>query len=268
MSSSPAAVAAPGPPDSTIRATSAARTVVVTRTSRVSTAWRLATRAIAPRSNATPTTTTAADVMRTRTEPRSALASPGMTLATVSGQPISSAAQRLDGRPPERTVQLVPQAPHVDLDDVRVAVEVEVPDVAQEFPLAEHLAAPAQQDLQQRQLPAGQGQLRVAPPGATRGRIQPQVAGRQYRRPLARPPAQQSPQSSHEYGVREGLRHVVVRAGIQALHLVPLTVLGREHEDWRPGSLRAQDAADPVAVDARQHEVEHDRVEGLFAGEP
>jgi hypothetical protein len=68
--------------------------------------------------------------------------------------------------------------------------------------------------------------------------------------------------------MREGLCHVVVRAGVQALHLVPLTVLGREHEDWRPGALRAQDAADPVAVDARQHEVEHDRVEGLFAGEP
>src|SRR4029453_10881143 len=140
MSSSPAAVAAPRPPNSTIRATSVARTVVVTRTSRVSTAWRLATRAIAPRSNATPTTAAAAEVMRTRTEPRSALASRGMTLTTVSGQAISGAAQRLDGRPPVRTVQLVPQAPYVDLDDVRVAVEVEVPHVGQEVPLAEYLA--------------------------------------------------------------------------------------------------------------------------------
>ena len=152
-SSSPATAGTGSPPACTTLAASAARSAAAACTSRTRAAFRLITSATAPTSRATPTTATAPPVVRTRTEPRrtrpTRRAPSTPPSAAISGQPVSGPSQRLDRRPPERTVQLVPQMPHIDLDDVRVAVEVEVPHVGQDLPLAEHLAAAAQQELQQ-----------------------------------------------------------------------------------------------------------------------
>jgi len=50
--------------------------------------------------------------------------------------------------------------------------------------------------------------------------------------------------------------------------LIPLAVLGGEHQDRGPVLLRAQRRADPIAVEARQHQVQHDRVVLVLAGQP
>ena len=107
MPSSPTAA---WPPEVTTRVTSVARTVAVIRTSRISAACRVPTRAIAAIASARPTTATAAAVIRTRTDPRRPRTSPrtaDAVSAATGGQPIAGAPHGLDGLPPERPVQLV-----------------------------------------------------------------------------------------------------------------------------------------------------------------
>lgn len=77
--------------------------------------------------------------------------------------------------------------------------------------------------------------------------------------PLPAPP-QQGLHPGDEDDVGEGLGEVVVRARVQALGLVVLAVLGGEHQDRHVVSGGAQGGADPVAVEAGQHDVEDDEV--------
>ena len=71
-----------------------------------------------------------------------------------------------------------------------------------------------------------------------------------------------------EHDERERLGEVVVGAGVERLGLVVLAVLRGEHEYRRPVARLAELVADLVAVDARQHDVEHDRVVLVLGGHP
>ena len=75
-------------------------------------------------------------------------------------------------------------------------------------------------------------------------------------------PAQQRADARAELADREGLRDVVVGAELEPDHLVELVVAGRQHDD-RHGALGAQALAHLEPVEARQHDVEHDEVDGL-----
>jgi hypothetical protein len=55
---------------------------------------------------------------------------------------------------------------------------------------------------------------------------------------------------------------------VERLDLVPLALLGRQHEDRGPDPLAAQSLAQPVAVDAGQHDVQNDHVIGALTGQP
>src|SRR5207248_3477790 len=67
-----------------------------------------------------------------------------------------------------------------------------------------------------------------------------------------------------ELAHRERLRDVVVRAELEAEHLVELLGLRGEHDDRHRGA-RAELTADLEAVDLRQHYVEHDEIEVALA---
>src|SRR5207237_3717994 len=71
--------------------------------------------------------------------------------------------------------------------------------------------------------------------------------------------AQDRPNTAHELGDREGLRHVVVSAGLEAEHAVDLGVHRREDQD-RDVALAAQSAADLDPGEARQADVEDEDV--------
>jgi hypothetical protein len=71
-----------------------------------------------------------------------------------------------------------------------------------------------------------------------------------------------------ERHVREGLGDEVVCARIQRLGFVELAVLRGQHQDGRPVPLLAEGGAQAVAVDPRQHDVEHDRVVRMLASHP
>ena len=108
----------------------------------------------------------------------------------------------------------------------------------------------------------------LAPPGPLGGRVEAQVAGLEHGRALPGAAAQQRPQPRQQHRVRERLGEVVVGAVVQRLDLVPLALLGGQHEDRGPDPLAAQGRAEPVAVDAGQHDVQHDHVVGVLPGHP
>ena len=98
---------------------------------------------------------------------------------------VAGAAHGLDRRAAERPVELVAQVADVDLDDVRVALEVVVPDVVEDVALRHDLALAAQQVLEQRELARRQVDSAPAPPRGRR--VEPEVAGLEHGRPLGAP---------------------------------------------------------------------------------
>ena len=83
---------------------------------------------------------------------------------------------------------------------------------------------------------------------------------------LAGGPAQQGPDPGQQLGQPEGLRHVVVRAGVEADDRVDLLGARREHEDQLLGAHLADLAAHLEAFDVREAEVQHQQVEALVRG--
>ena len=90
--------------------------------------------------------------------------------------------------------------------------------------------------------------------------IQPQVAHLEHRRALDRATPHQRPQPCEELGERERLRQVVVGPRIETRDAVVDRVARGEHEHRCPDAVLADPAADLEAVDAGEHQVEHDRV--------
>src|SRR5436190_24200620 len=111
-----------------------------------------------------------------------------MRSATRRIEAVANAPDRLNGLAPERQVDLASQVADVDLDDVGLAVEGEVPHFLERLALRQCFAGPAQQELQQRELTRGEGDFDSSSPAAVPGCVQHQVAHGQDRWMLARPP--------------------------------------------------------------------------------
>jgi hypothetical protein len=97
---------------------------------------------------------------------------------------------------PNGGVDLLAQVADVDLDDVEVALEREVPYVLDDLRLRQHLARPRHEELEQGELPWGELDLLVTPPAPVLGRIETEVTRGQDRRSL--PPARRM--SAREVG--------------------------------------------------------------------
>ena len=82
-------------------------------------------------------------------------------------------------------------------------------------------------------------------------------------------PPQQRPHPRHQLPHTEGLGQVVVGATVEPEHFVHFVAPGGKHQDGRVGITRitANRAAQRHAVQAGQHQVEHDQLEGLAAGQ-
>ena len=128
---------------------------------RAATTARVATRSHDPTIIAVATSTVAATVIRSRTvphEPRATDVGPssGISVGGVRDQAVAGTAHGEDGLHAERRVDLLADVADVDLDDVRVALEVGAPDLVEQLGLRDDRVGAAHQQLEQRELARGE----------------------------------------------------------------------------------------------------------------
>ena len=174
---------------------------------------------------------------------------------------VPDAANGLDQLLPVAAVDLLAQRVDVHVDDVGREIERVLPDARLDLGARDHLAAPPQEQLEERALahrqphglPAAHDLARL---GVVREVVEREGPGLDD---LGAP--QERADARQQLPEREGLDQVVVGAGVEPLDLVLDGVAGREHEDLRVHAARAQLAAELEAVArARQHQVEDDEV--------
>src|SRR6478672_13084063 len=115
------------------------------------------------------TTSVATAVMRTRTERNDGL--------SIGDQPVADAAHGLERGPPERHVDLAPEIPDVDLDDVAIASEVVAPHLIEQIPLGPNIAGSSQQRFEQIEFARGELHRHVTARAMTTARIDREVTG-------------------------------------------------------------------------------------------
>src|SRR4051794_25095236 len=249
---------------------------------RRSTACRTRTSSVAPSASAIATTPVVAIVRRARTDsargghPHHPSAGTPVALVLVGrvggDEPVAHAAYGDERMPPERLVDLAPQVTDVDLDDVGVVVREPAPDGRQELGLGDGPAVGPQEVLEQVELTRREGDRGSASGhGVCRG-VEHEVAHADGPRGAggvaSGRPAQQRFEPGHEHDPGEGLGQVVVCPEVQAVGLVVLPVLRRQHEDWDVAAVGAQPLGHAVAGQAGEHDVEDDGVVAAAPGEP
>src|SRR5215469_4253490 len=190
-----------------------------------------------------------------RTRPR---APPLMALAASSLQQVAGTTDGLNGAQAEWPIYLVPQQPHVDVDDVGVAFPASVPYVLEDLGPRQYLASVPHQHVKDRELPRRKANVRISPANCPRARVEHEVSNRQRRRPGDRCPTDQRAQPRSQLVELERFHYVVVGTAVQALHAIMDRVLRREHQDRHPPSAISKLSADLEPGDVRQPHVEND----------
>src|SRR5512139_1513953 len=216
----------------------------------------------------TATTTVASSVSRDRTVPRWRLPRDPPDSPRIADQPVPRTSHRLYVVPAERLVDLAAQPSDVDLDDVRVPVEVVLPDAVEQLELRGDEPGPPHQVLEHRELPRREPDLGHPPPASAPRRVDAQVTHLDGHRGAARGPPQQGPDVGDEHRERERLGQVVVGAGVEGLRLVVLAVLRRQDQDRRPVPPLPEHAADLEPVPAGEHQIQDQQVVAVLGGFP
>ncbi len=177
---------------------------------------------------------------------------------------IADAADRLDQLLALAAVDLLAQRVDVHVDDVGREVEGVFPDARLDLGARNDLAAPAQQQLEERALANGQLDGLAAAGDLARLRLVGQVLEDERSRRHDLGPPQQRAHARHELPEREGLDEIVVGPGVEALDLVLDRVARREHEDLGAHAAGPQLPAELQAVPrAVEHQVEDDEIRAL-----
>jgi hypothetical protein len=159
-------------------------------------------------------------------------------------------------------LQLAPQVAHVDLDRVPGRRLLVPPHRAQQLVLGHHRAGPADQHVQHRELARTQRHRRPGPPHLPPGTLHVQLPDpHPLPRPLAGRPPEQRPDLRHQHAERERLGDVAVRAQVQPVGLVDLTVLCGHQQHRRPYALGTQPLQHAITRQAGQHDVQQHDVE-------
>src|SRR5262245_59791778 len=149
----------------------------------------------------------------------------GTRSTAVGREPVPGSPDGLDRLAAERLVDLLAQPADVDLHDVRVAVELEVPDVREDVGLRDDLPAVAHEELEDGELARRERDLLVATRASVGQRVELEVAGLDRYGLLARASSQERAQAGDEHHEGERLRQEVVRSGVEGLCLVEVAVL-------------------------------------------
>mmetsp|Transcript_61822 Transcript_61822/g.146363 ORF Transcript_61822/g.146363 Transcript_61822/m.146363 type:complete len:219 (-) Transcript_61822:3668-4324(-) len=176
---------------------------------------------------------------------------------------VPHAADRVDQLDLERFIQLRTQPAYRHLDNVRIAVEVDVPHLFRHHGARQDFPTPTQQQRKQIELLGCEFESLAGPCRLSACQIDLQIrqseAGGKLSFAISPTATQQGLDPSGQFGERERLDEVVVCAAGQSLDLVFDRVAGRQHQDGRP-ALPAQFREHLEAVPSRQHHIEDDQV--------
>lgn len=120
--------------------------------------------------------------------------------------------------------------------------------------------------MQQREFAGAQIEPARSARGPARQQVDAQIAHRQLRRLALAAAAGQHVQAREQFEKGERLGKVVVGAGVESVETVVQVVARRQHDDRRL-VLAPQRLEHRHAIQVRQHDVQHDGVVGLRAGQ-
>src|SRR5262245_26831606 len=167
----------------------------------------------------------------------------------------------------ERSIDLVAESAHQDVDDVGLRIEVVFPYMGQDHRLRHDLARISHQVLEEREFTRAELDHRAAAYHLAGQKIERDVVDRD--RGWLGGPARSAYQRLHpreKFCERERLREVVVAAGLQAAHPVVHGSSRAENQHGRrtPAATQLIDHAQPVAL--WQHQIDDSHVRVVFEG--
>jgi hypothetical protein len=163
-----------------------------------------------------------------------------------------------DGSP---SAELLPQTTNADVDDVRARIEVVPPDLGEQALATYDLARVLDEVMQQAELTVGQASDEPVEGCLPPRQVQRESPHRHNAFVRSRPArAQLDAQPRNELVESEGLREIVARSEPEPTQLRGQIRAGREDHDGKVGALLVELAEDREAVEARQEQIEDDRV--------
>src|SRR5438067_413101 len=130
-------------------------------------------------------------------------------------EPVAHPAHRLQEGAVKVTIDLTPQIADIDIDDVGIAEEIEVPDVLGDLRAGEYVPGMAHEIFQESELPRAQLDQAPATADLTPGGVHGEVAEAQDRTHLQGRPAQQGTEASHQLREGERFDQIIVGPNIE-----------------------------------------------------
>src|SRR5712692_8663173 len=168
---------------------------------------------------------------------------------------VARAPQCMDELALKGVVDLGTQAAHGNVDDVGIALEVDVPDLGGDVSPGQGLAAVLHQKREQGELVFGQVYPLLASAGTVPAQVQFQIRHLEHLRFVPGTAAQHRSHACYQLGEGERLDQVVVGAQLQTAHAVGHLVASGQEQHWRL-LLPPQQLNDLPAVAARQHDIQ------------
>src|SRR5471032_2226504 len=176
-----------------------------------------------------------------------------------STERITNAAHGVDQLDIERLIEFRAQAFDGDVDHVGIAVEVHVPHFRCNQGPRQRFALPFAEEVEQREFLVRERDVHALARHASAQDIDVKIRDLEYIRLAYYAASQQSSDAQHEFGERERLDEIVVRAQFQAVNTIPDVIARGQEYDWQV-AFRAQRLHDLPAVQAGQHDIEHDQL--------
>ncbi|KKK46648.1 hypothetical protein LCGC14_3163150, partial [marine sediment metagenome] len=167
----------------------------------------------------------------------------------------------------EIAVNLTSQSMYEDIDDIRLRVEMVVPDMLQNHGLGDYVALVAHEVFEQRELPRLELHHLSVPCDVTLEQIELQIAHLEGL-PTATDggPTDQRLNPSEQLGKGERFGQIVVSTGLQSFYLVIDRATGTENQHGSRHTLPSQGVDEGNAVQTRQHDVHHQGIVGCLPG--
>jgi hypothetical protein len=159
------------------------------------------------------------------------------------------------------SLQRTPEGGDVRVDQVRLGIEVQIPDLAEQLGPADRAAGIEHQVLQQAKLPGRQRNGAVAPPHAPLEAVELEGSGLEDPLdPGGALAAGQRPHPGQQLHQRKGLDQVVVGAGVEPDRHVLGSVAAGQDQDRHRDPLLPDGGAHLEAVGLGDLDVEHDQI--------